>query len=267
VAAYVVSGAAISNVVPGRPGEFVRGYLASRATRRSVLTGVGTVVVDRTFDVVVLVVALLFTAPLVNRPDWVGVVLAFSVSGAVAVAALLVVAYFRRAHTSAPDAGRFRGFASALMRGLATIRSPLHAATLAALTVAAWACWAVAAWCCGQAVGMSLGFVEVVFLTAVVNLGLSIPSSPGFVGTFQWLCVSALSVFSVERSDAFAFAVVLHAMSLIPVTILGYAVLAGLAIKHTRFVPPADAAGPPTRQRDPAPAAALAANEDAVRLK
>jgi uncharacterized membrane protein YbhN (UPF0104 family) len=84
-------------------------------------------------------------------------------------------------------------------------------------------------------VGISPGFLALVFLTAVVNLGVSIPSSPGFVGTYQWLCVSTLSIFSVRRSDAFAFAVLLHAMSLIPVTLVGYAVLAWMGFRPTRL--------------------------------
>jgi glycosyltransferase 2 family protein len=242
LAAYVLSGAAINNVVPGRPGELVRGYWAARSAGASALTGMGTVVVDRALDVVILAATLVTVTPLVSHPEWLDVLLALSIAGAACLGAALVLAARRtsRIEIDGPNqneypAGiraRLRTAVDAFMRGLATIRSPREAAALLVLTLGAWASWALAAWCCMQAVGISPGLLGVIFLTVVVNLGVSIPSSSGFVGTYQWLCVSALSVFSIGRSDAFAFAVVLHAMSLIPVTILGYALLAWMAVRR-----------------------------------
>jgi uncharacterized membrane protein YbhN (UPF0104 family) len=55
----------------------------------------------------------------------------------------------------------------------------------------------------------------------VVNLGSALPSSPGFVGTYQWLVVAALELFSVARSDAFAVSVLLHAAWYVPTTLAG----------------------------------------------
>jgi uncharacterized membrane protein YbhN (UPF0104 family) len=74
---------------------------------------------------------------------------------------------------------------------------------------------------------------EALFVTAIVNLGVSIPSSPGFIGTYQWLCVSALGLFSVDRGDAFAFAVLMHAVWFVPTTIAGLVLLLRTAaIRH-----------------------------------
>jgi uncharacterized protein (TIRG00374 family) len=242
LAAYVVSGAAINNVVPGRPGELVRGYWAARSSGKSALTGMGTVVVDRAFDVFVLVIALVTVTPFVHHPAWLYVVLAIAVVAAIGLSAGLVIAARRArltgSRTTQLSVVTFRARAwsaiDSFTNGLATIRSVKDAGALVGLTAAAWASWAFAAWCCTHAVGVSLGLLGLVFLTGVVNLGVSIPSSSGFVGTYQWLCVSALSVFSIGRSDAFAFAVVLHAMSLIPVTLVGYAVLAWMTFRPTR---------------------------------
>jgi uncharacterized membrane protein YbhN (UPF0104 family) len=202
----------------------------------------GTVVVDRAFDVFVLVTALVTVAPFVRHPGWLYFLLAITVAAGIGLIAGLVIAA-RRAGLAGSRAthlvaGTLRARAwtaiDSFTNGLATIRSAKDAGALLFLTAAAWGSWAFAAWCCTHAVGVSLGLLGVIFLTAVVNLGVSIPSSSGFVGTYQWLCVSALSVFSIGRSDAFAFAVVLHAMSLIPVTLVGYAVLAWMTFRPTR---------------------------------
>lgn len=66
---------------------------------------------------------------------------------------------------------------------------------------------------------------EVAFLAAIVNLGVAIPSSPGFVGTYQWLCVSSLALLDVAREEGFAFSVLLHASWFVPSTAAGLALL------------------------------------------
>jgi glycosyltransferase 2 family protein len=241
VAAYVLSGAALSNVLPGRPGEFARGYWAARSAGTNTLTGMGTVVVDRAFDVLFLALTLIAVTPFVHRPDWLRVLLGFSVAAAVGLGAILIIAS-RRIHRQEPAVesskavaglrARLSAARESFVRGLATIHTKRDAATLILFTIGAWTSWALAAWCCTRAVGISIGILGLVFLTTVVNLGVSIPSTAGFVGTYQWLCVSALSVFSVARSNAFAFAVVLHGMSLIPVTLVGYGVLCWLAVRQ-----------------------------------
>jgi uncharacterized membrane protein YbhN (UPF0104 family) len=59
----------------------------------------------------------------------------------------------------------------------------------------------------------------------VLNLGVAIPSSPGFIGTYQWLGVSALGNLGVGHADAFAFSVLMHATWFIPTTVAGGALI------------------------------------------
>ena len=76
----------------------------------------------------------------------------------------------------------------------------------------------------GSSAGRSaspLSPVELVFVTAVINLGVVIPSSPGFIGTYQWLAVSALGVVGVDGDVAIAFSLLMQAIWYIPTTIVG----------------------------------------------
>lgn len=102
------------------------------------------------------------------------------------------------------------------------------------LSALAWFCFGLGAFCCAQAVGLQPSVEEIVFLTAVLNLGVAIPSSPAFIGTYQWLIVSVLSLYDVPRSAAFAYSVLLHALSFVPVTVIGYLVIATLALAPRR---------------------------------
>jgi uncharacterized membrane protein YbhN (UPF0104 family) len=103
---------------------------------------------------------------------------------------------------------------------------------MVAISVLAWGAWAVSAWLVAHALGIELTWTDAVFVTAVVNLGVAIPSSPGFVGTYQWLAVSALGLVGVAQVPAFAFSVLMHALWFVPTTLAG----ALLAARKARLV-------------------------------
>ena len=62
-------------------------------------------------------------------------------------------------------------------------------------------------------------------MTAALNLGVAIPSSPGFVGTYQWLGVAALGVFGFASEAGLAFAIVMQAVWYVPTTLVGAVLL------------------------------------------
>jgi len=60
------------------------------------------------------------------------------------------------------------------------------------------------------------------FVLVVVNLGIMIPSSPGYVGTFEYFCTKALGVFNVTKESAVSYALVLRIFQYIPITLVGF---------------------------------------------
>jgi uncharacterized membrane protein YbhN (UPF0104 family) len=60
---------------------------------------------------------------------------------------------------------------------------------------------------------------------AFVGIGVSLPSAPGFVGTFQFFTVAALALFSVDQQTAFSYSIVHHLSQYIPVTLFGWILL------------------------------------------
>ena len=218
----VVAGVAVNNVLPGRIGDFLRARWVSRGAY-SGGRGLATVVIDRIFDLIVLASFLIATLPLVTDERWVdrivvGSVLLLLVVGIGIVAAR---AYTRRR----PRARRkhrslARRFARDTLEGLS---EPLGTSRLLllALSVGAWLVWAVAAILVARAVGVELTLVEAIFVTAAINLGVAIPSSPGFVGTYQWLGVSALALFGVSKEAGLAFAITMQAVWWVPTTLVG----------------------------------------------
>jgi len=223
----VLGGIGANNVLPLRLGDILRARWLATSADISTGRAFGSVFRDRACDVLTLVVALAVSAPFVGDPVWVkrialgGLVLVLALVAAV-VGAVVYARLRPRARLTA------RGRARRLLRDtIDEIASPLGRRRLVlalGLSVAAWGIWACAAGLVCRSLGISLSPIELVFVTAVINLGVVIPSSPGFVGTYQWLAVSALGVIGIDGEIAIAFSLLLQAIWFIPTTIVGGAI-------------------------------------------
>lgn len=60
-----------------------------------------------------------------------------------------------------------------------------------------------------------------VIVTAIVAVAVSVPSAPGFLGSFQYGCTLALEIFSVPASEAFAYSIVLHVTQFVGIVAAG----------------------------------------------
>jgi len=222
----IISSVAVNNVVPGRPGEILRGFWLSRAGGIPQARALSTVVVDRASDVLFLVVAFAATFPFVPHPSWLRhVFIAALVVGGLLLA-VLVLARLHVGGIRLPAVDRIRGGwlrrqLSGLVHGAGALVNRRDVVVITAMTAASWACWALAAKLVASSLGIELSALEVVFLTTVINLGAAIPSSPGFVGTFQWLCVSGMALFGIGQAEALAFSILMQAIWYIPTTIIG----------------------------------------------
>lgn len=230
-AEYVVASVACNNVVPGRPGDFLRAHWLARAAGCSRTRALATVVVDRASDVLALLVLLVVSFGATQRPGWLARIDLLALGLGVVICAVLLAArrYARRraASEGVLAASRLGRLAGDLLETMATAVNRRDASVVAGLSLAAWAAWAGSAWLVASSLGIELGVFEVAFLTAVLNLGVAIPSSPGFVGTYQWLCVGALGLLAVGRADAFAFSVLMQGVWFVPTTMVG----AGLVVR------------------------------------
>ena len=218
----VVSGVAVNNVLPGRVGDLLRARWVSRGAF-SGGRGLATVVIDRGFDLLVLALFLVGTLPLLTDEPWVDRIVVGSVVVLLAFGICLLAARSytrRRPRARRPHRSLARRFARDTLEGLS---QPLGTSRvmLLMISLAAWTTWAVAAILVARAVGIDLSLVDALFVTGAINLGVAIPSSPGFVGTYQWLGVSALALFGVPQEAALAFAIAMQAVWYVPTTLVG----------------------------------------------
>jgi hypothetical protein len=222
--ALVLGGIAANNVLPLRIGDLLRARWLATSAPMPTGTALGSVFRDRACDVLTLVVALVVSLAFVGGAAWVARI---AVGGVVLLVVLAVVAAgavtYSRLRPRARRGGRSR------LRGLVRdtideIASPLARRRIAlalALSAVAWGSWALAAGLVCSSLGIVVSPVDLVFVTAVINLGVVIPSSPGFIGTYQWLAVAALGAVGVDGDVAIAFAVLMQAVWFVPTTVVG----------------------------------------------
>jgi glycosyltransferase 2 family protein len=223
----VLGAVACNNVLPGRLGELFRARWLAVAAPMPSGRALATVGLDRGSDVVALFAFLVVSLPFVTSARWVTRIVIGSALLIVLLLTLLAAAraYSQRRHRDRRERGRLRRIARDIVDTLAEPLGRRRAAGALALSGAAWGAFAVAVWLVARSIGIELTPLECVFVTGVLNLGVAIPSSPGFVGTYQWLAVSSLAVVDVAREDALAFSILLQASWYLPTTLVGGALL------------------------------------------
>jgi len=232
VLGYTYVGYLANNVLPARLGELVRSHALGEGEGISRTTVLGTVVVERIVDTVI-VVGLAALAVVVLGVG--GTITTVVTLGAGFVGLLVVGLVVATVSHRLPGAGRVTAFAEGyplildlarrLRDGLAVASRPRTLAQALILSAAAWTASIATFVAGGHALGIELTFVQGALLSTGVALATIVPSAPGYLGTFELTAVSIASLFGVEANAAFAMALLVHAM-ILGVTSVGGAIAA-----------------------------------------
>lgn len=227
VLGYTYLGYLANNVLPARLGELVRSHALGEGEGVSRPTVLGTVVVERIVDTVI-VVGIAATAVVVLSVR--GMMSSAVLLGAAFVTLLVVGMVVAMALHRLPGADRIATFASRWPRmvelakrlrdGLAVAARPRTIVVALALSAVAWTASISTFWAAGQAVGVELSFAQAALMCSGVALATIVPSGPGYLGTFELTAVGIATSFGIDPDDAFALALLVHAM-LLTVTSVG----------------------------------------------
>ena len=249
-----VIGFAASALLPARPGEVLRPYLLARREGLSATAAFATILVERWFDLVTVLLLLgVFVLAFEPSTGVAGdrVLRAVKIGGAIGAAGAIVA--LAVAFTMA---GRPESLARAALRiervlparlatvvarlvqaftvGLGATRQPRLLLWALVLSMALWLFLAVAVWMTTEAFRLSMPFSGAFLLLALLVVGVSVPT-PGAVGGFHAAFQIGITTFYGAPNDrAVAAAIVLHAMSFIPVAVVGAVFMAQDGLSLTR---------------------------------
>ena len=232
-----------NQLLPLRAGEAARVVALNRETGTPLAQAAATAIAERLYDIAVLLLLLFVALPLLPTVPWIhrativallfgalcfGLVLALLRFGARPLS--FVLRPLERLRFVTPT--QTQAAAVNAVRGLAALHLPGIASRALLATVASWLVLAVSFWCVLAAFHLVLGYDAALLLVVAVNLALVLPSAPAAVGTFEAAVVLALDPYGIDKADALALAVVLHALNLFPFIVAGFLALNVHAVRR-----------------------------------
>jgi uncharacterized protein (TIRG00374 family) len=239
-----------NNIYPARAGEVLRAVILKRKEAVPVSASLATIIVERIFDGVVMLAFVFLNLPelarLTSDSGLVGNIQQVAVIGTgvfmSALALFLLAAMFpqvtarvglwciyhlipQRTHT------KIIGIMNRFLDGLASLRSPFNVLMVFFTSVIIWLLETGKYWFVMHAFPFEVSFFALMLMNGIVNLATTIPSAPGYIGTFDAPGIAVLVAYGLDQATAAGYTLVLHVALWLPITLLGAYYLAREGIK------------------------------------
>jgi uncharacterized protein (TIRG00374 family) len=229
-----------NNIYPARAGEILRAVILKRHEEVPISASLATIIVERVFDGVVMLAFIFLNlqelAGLTTESGLVGSIQTVALWGTIAFVGALVV--FLLAAMYPQPVERFTGLIMGkilperyqelvmglvirFLGGLEALRSPKDVLMVFFTSIIIWLFETAKYWLVMHAFPFEVSFFALMLMNGIVNLATTIPSAPGYVGTFDAPGIAVLTAYGVDRAVAAAYTLVLHIALWLPITALG----------------------------------------------
>ncbi len=229
-----------NNIYPARAGEVLRAVVLKRREGVSISASLATIIMERVFDGVVMLGFIFLNLPelanLTGASGLIGSIQSLALWGSIAFLGALGVflgaAMFPKKAEQAVGwlikriiPKRFRDRALQVSRkflsGLESLRSPHEALMVFFTSLGIWLLEVGNYWFVMQAFDFEVSIFALMLMNGIVNLATTIPSAPGYIGTFDAPGIAVLVAYGVKQGVAASYTLVLHAALWLPITLLG----------------------------------------------
>ncbi len=217
-------GRGANNVYPFRTGEIVRVLLLRRRNAVSAAAGLASILVERVFDGLTMILFLILAALIGGIPVYLRYILwaAVAVFGAALALVYAIVLWPSLVEHVAEwliarlVPHRFRlqlyGITVRFIRGFASIRSVGKLTLVLGASLAVWAAETLSYRLLMNSFGFGLNFHHLLLMSGAANLGTALPSGPGNLGTFDAPSILVLTRVGVPQNTAISYQTLLHAV-------------------------------------------------------
>ena len=237
-------------VIPARLGEVARLYFMGQIEARSKAHTLGTILVEKWLDVLALLVLMFLVPVSVSLPAWfqdskgsliVLAIVFFSVTLTLSYGKDWLLAWLESTARFLPQdwRARIQRTVGLALTSLDVLRSPWVGLQLQGWSFLIWSMGILANYIVFLALGLALPFSAALFLLVVLQVGTAVPSAPGKLGVFQYLCILALAPFGVGKSTALIYSVLLYLVAFGPLLLLGAFFVWWEGIRERRVKPAA----------------------------
>ncbi|MBI5298029.1 MAG: flippase-like domain-containing protein [Chloroflexi bacterium] len=239
-----------NNIYPARAGEVLRAVILKRREGVPVSASLATIIVERIFDGVVMLAFVFVNLPelakltgssgfvgniqqlaLIGTGVFLGALLVFLLAAMFPQVTARVGLWFISRLTPKRLHEKTIGIMSRFLDGLASLRSPFNVLMVFFTSVIIWLLETGKYWFVMHAFPFQVSFFALMLLNGIANLATTIPSAPGYIGTWEAVTKAVLVAYAVDPAVALGYAVVLHVALWLPITLLGAYYLAREGIK------------------------------------
>ena len=229
-----------NNIYPARAGEILRAAVLKNREGVPISASLATIIVERIFDGVVMLSFVFFNlSALTNLTTSSGLlgnvrdltlwttVLFFGALFVFLLAAMFpkvterIAAFFINRFLPVRLREKSISITQRFLEGLESLRSPLDVLMIFVTTFVIWLLETAKYWFVMHAFSFNLSFFSLMLLNGVGNLATTIPSAPGYVGTFDATGVAVLTAYGIAPEIALGYMTVLHVALWFPVTVVG----------------------------------------------
>ena len=229
-----------NNVYPARLGELVRSAILKKDENIAISASLATIIIERIFDGIVMlgfiILNLSTIGSMTHRLEIKQTVDSVAAWGSgIFIFAFLI--FMIAAFFPGPSAGLINKITSRILpqkysqslnniiekffSGIQSLSSPTQTIIALMVTIAIWLIETIFYWIIMQAFPFDVSFGTLMLLNGFLNLFTIIPSSPGYIGTFDAPGIALLTALGIESQNAAGYTLLLHAALWLPVTLLG----------------------------------------------
>ncbi len=232
----VVLGYAVNNIAPARLGEFARAAMLTQRSGLPYIQSLSLTFLERIMDGLVMLALLAVALWALPVGGWVTTTMEFAsvVFGIAFVGVLLAVTAGDYLVRFAGQVGQIGGrrvhdrlvhAVNQAVQGVRYLRAPRAALVVVLLSGIVWLFEAGMFLCLLPAFGLEPSPWVALLAMTVTNLGILVPSSPGFIGPFHFFCKEALGVVGVAEAVGLSYAALVHLTFYVPITAWGVVIL------------------------------------------
>ncbi len=217
-------GRGANNIYPFRTGEIVRVLLLRQRNGVSAAAGLASILVERVFDGLTMVLFLILAAIIGGLPEY----LRYSVWAAVAVFGAALALVYAMVLWPAPVQRlaewliarltpqrfrpRLRDVAGRFIHGFASIRSVLTLTLVLVFSIVVWTAETFSYRLLMNSFGFGVDLHHLLLMSGAANLATALPSGPGNLGTFDAPAILVLTRVGIAENTAISYQTLLHAV-------------------------------------------------------
>lgn len=229
-----------NNIFPARAGELLRSIVLKHKHKIPIAAALASIIIERIIDGVVMLGFVFFNLGELNRltesSGFVGSIRSLALWGSILFISILIVfllaakfpgrvnrAIFQIFHRILPQTWQTKVFNTTkrFFTGIEALNSTKILVNVMMISILIWLLETGVYWIVMQAFPFRVSYFALMLMNGILNLSTTLPSAPGYIGTFDAPGIALLGAYGVEKNLAAGFTLVLHAALWLPITLLG----------------------------------------------